>query len=177
METITWTSKSGKTITATPTDDMPATWLIVTVDAKQIGNGYLLPITDKQVPAAVATQMTAAGLTHVIVCGKIPVGVPSEVAEQIKAAQIAAANRPASLESQREVLVAAVLGAGDQFAATREAAFHNDAGRGWDKVKDAEAAIATAEKALADFDAAHPEILAGLKVEQDQAAERFLNAN
>lgn len=174
--TTTWTTKSGKTVTATPNQNMPATWLDVTVDGKPISSGRLITVADPQA-AAVRQQMVAAGMTHVLACGKIPVGVPSEVAAQIQAAQKAAANRPESLESQRESLVAAIRGAGDQFEAAREYFFSEDTGRGAGKVAAAETAIKKAEKALADFDAAHPEIIAAIQAEEAEAAERFLRAD
>lgn len=176
MQTITWTSKTGKTITATPSEYMPQTWLTVTVDGKQIKSGYLMSATDKDA-ANIAKQLVAAGLTHVVVCGTTPIGVPPDVAVQIKDAQAAASNRPISLESQREMLVAAVQGAGDVFSAARESAFNNDDGRGWDKVRQAEQTIKTAEQALADFDATHPDVIAKIKAEQRQSTERFLAAD
>lgn len=173
---ITWTTKSGKTITATPDRMMPATWLHVTVDGAKIDNGYLIPITDKRA-ASVAAQLAAAGTTHVMICGKIPVGVSTAVAAEIQAAQQAAANRPPSLKSQREELVAAVQGAGDAYAAARESFFAEDTGRVLNKVHQAEAAIRTAEKALTDFDIAHPQVVAAIKAEQDEATARFLRAD
>lgn len=173
--TVTWTSKSGKTITATLDDNMP-TWLNVVVDGRGIGAGYVIPVTDKQA-SAVAAQCTDGGMTHVLICGKIPVGVPADVAAKIHAAQKQIESCPQSLESQRQLLVATIQGASDDCSTARERAFDRDTGEGWREVNRAEQAIRTAEKQLADFDAAHPEIIAAITAERDEATERFLRAD
>lgn len=121
--------------------------------------------------------LKAAGCSHVLLVGKVAIGVPVNVAPQIKAAQDAAA-LPPTLEQQRRSLVYAVAGAGDEWSAARERAFNADGtGTAWTRVNTLHAKIKDAEATLAAFDAAHPEILAAIKAEEAEAAERFLRAD
>ncbi len=70
-------------------------------------------------------------------------------------------NRPLTLWQQRERLNAAAL---DCLSYWTEAGEYRR-GRG---------DLAAAEKALADFDAAHPEVMATVRAERDAAAERHM---
>ena len=78
---------------------------------------------------------------------------------------------------ERDRLTDARAAAVDAWAAARERAFGQDTGRGWDQVAAARAALDAAERALADFDAACPEVVAEIKAEQSETTARFLAAD
>lgn len=163
MTQITWTTPGGRTITVTPDTYAPQTWLTVTIDG-QIGDGQLLPVDDGRL-AKLAPQLRAAGYSHAIACGAAAIGVPADLVDQITALQ-GTGNRPKSLREQRDDLVADRAAALDALSAARERAFAADTGRGWDQVRKADDAVRAAEQALAEFDSAHPEVVAQIEAEQ-----------
>lgn len=164
MTQITWTTPGGRTVTVTPDTYAPHIWLTVTVDG-QVGDGQLLHVDDGKL-AKLAPQLRAAGYSHAIACGAAAIGVPPELVDQIRALQGTARNQPKSLREQRDDLVLARAAALDALSAARERAFAGDTGRGWDEVRKADEAVRAAEQALAEFDAAHPEVAAQIEAEQ-----------
>lgn len=80
--------------------------------------------------------------------------------------------RTSALMTERINLVAAVVGAYDAWSAARERAFDEDTGVGFPT----EDHINAAKRALADFDAAHPEIKAVIDAARDEERERNIRA-
>lgn len=70
---------------------------------------------------------------------------------------------------ERKVLVRAARAAADEMMAARERSFSRD--KGMAPAQAATKAARAAEKALFDFDAAYPEVLAAIKAEQQAKVE------
>lgn len=81
-----------------------------------------------------------------------------------------------SLESQRRDLVAAVQGWADEVQYTGAVAADSDGASAipWQRRDGAIDRLQQAERELAAFDTAHPEIVAAIRAERQAATERFL---
>ena len=107
-----------------------------------------------------------------------PLALTDSETETLRAAVMAAKEehegtpkaKAEKLRQQRNDLACGVAGAVDDLGAHRERCFQQDTG--FHGMAPFEAKIAGAEKALAEFDAAHPEVIAAIKAEQADATAR-----
>lgn len=79
-----------------------------------------------------------------------------------------------TLEQTRRNLVASIRGLIDESDAAFERAHEREDVMAWPSKIKADAKVEEARRALTDFDAAHPEIVAAIRGEQRERAERFL---
>jgi len=77
---------------------------------------------------------------------------------------------PEALRTEREDLCNAIRGALDDARDAREQAFEDDCAHGLPGYDTP--AVAAAQQALANFDGTHPEIVAAIKVEREEAVKR-----
>ena len=152
MIILTKTAKTGQTITVS----LRGTTLEVALDGKTVASGSLQELATPR-----------GDVTHHL-GGKV--GFTAAEAETLRAAQRAAS--PPSPAEQRRLLAARPGGLQDERLAAYErghasdgSAAHAAAGR-WD------AEIEAARQALAEFDAAHPEVLAAIRAEKSEIAAR-----
>jgi hypothetical protein len=80
----------------------------------------------------------------------------------------------ATLEEQRRDLVASIRGLIDESDAAFERAHAREDVMAWEIKRRHDARVDEARRALTDFDAAHPEIIAAIRAEQQERTERFL---
>jgi hypothetical protein len=164
MTKITWTSKDGA--------HQLAAWVQIgiggvvwhaSIDGKGEGGGCYGANT--QIPAAHRAAGIVAAIGRVALTADryaVLIAEASILQDQYR-------NRPESLREQRQNLAADIRGALDDAGHARERAFNRDIGGipGYEIP-----AVVAARKALADFDAAHPEIAARIADDKAAAAER-----
>ena len=117
MSEITWTSRGGKQVKVEVADEAT---LAVKVDGKLLGEhrGGMLAA---KYAKGIVEQLAAAGCSHCLLVGKVPVGVPAEVAPLIEAAR-AAAGAAAEAHRYRNLTgVAELRAAVDEAAAYHRA--------------------------------------------------------
>ena len=110
------------------------------------------------------------GKTYVATVGKLALTTDEYNAVQtaIKAAEGATIEgRIRALRQEREGLRINVQAALDDMTAARERAFDEDTGSLWGDVTRAEAEVETAQQALREWDASHPEVIAAIKADEE----------
>jgi hypothetical protein len=162
---ISRTGSKGQAIEIGTMIDGSAAWVYAKVDGK----------TDATVlgPGKLNKSVTANGRTYTHRIGNVGI-----LAEELPAIESAlaqanheAAQSPAGLREQRLTLVAKIAGALDETEAARERAYNRDIGGipSYDSPK-----YRAAKQALAEFDAAHPEIKAALERERQESIKRHM---
>lgn len=122
------------------------------------------------------------GATHYLDAYKHSIGLDATNAQIVRDAiedfraayQVSPAGQVELLRKQRRDLQDEIAGMWDAMDEAKEQAFAVDTGAGWDKVKQYQGNAEAAKAALAEFDAAHPEIIAAITAEKDAATARFL---
>lgn len=82
-----------------------------------------------------------------------------------------------ALKKERERLTLERAGWLDAMGEARERAFNADTGVGWDKANSHKAKADEVTKKIEAFDMMHPEVVARIQAEKDDAARRFLATN
>lgn len=164
MDKITWTSRDGAhQLAAWVEIGMGGVVWQASIDGKGEGGGCYGANT--QIPAA----HRAAGIVAAI--GRVALTPERYAVLQAEAARLRAEYQtsPAALRERRQGLTDAIRGALDDARAARGRAFARDLGGipGYETP-----AVIAARTALAEFDAAHPEIVAARKAEAEAAADR-----
>jgi hypothetical protein len=169
MDAFTKTLRDGRTaVVSVAVSSLNMTYTTIRIDGEEVGS-HVGPHH-----AAPKEALKAAGPEYVAAIG--PLLLTAEQAAQIEAVyNEVRATIPANLNFAREQLVRAVNIAGDAWAAAQAAAQDNDTMGSYYAGPDArhQDAIAKAEQALADFDAAHPEIAAGLRRQREADVIRW----
>lgn len=151
---LTKTAKTG-IVTLTTEDGVHIT---AHLDGKQVGEGRM-------------SKAPVKGMgTRWIACGKVLLTDEEHEAAAAACREIFAA-RPRKVT--REALVAACRAASDDWSAARQSFIGSDGCRP-NRTKEAEAAMEAAYKALADYDAAHPEETARREAANKAKAERAM---
>jgi hypothetical protein len=171
MNTFTKTLRDGRTATVTP---IAGTGFVrAAIGGKEVYSGTLA--VAPKLPNIPAEMTRRAG----------PVLLTEAEYDQIRAIQAAAwqawlatpEGRAADLKAQRESLLRALNAAGDAWTSGRADAQDNDSMDAYYAGQDAQdqAAITAAERALADFDAAHPEIAAEIRRQREADVARWMD--
>lgn len=171
MKSFAKTLRDGRTATVTP---LAGTGFVrAAIDGKEVYSGTLA--VAPKLPDIPPEMTRRAG----------PVLLTETEYDQIRALQATAQQawlatpegRAADLKAQRETLVRAVNAAGDAWAYGRAAAQDNDTMDAYYAGQDArdQAAIDAAERALADFDAAHPEIVIEIRRRREADLDHWMD--
>jgi multidrug efflux pump subunit AcrA (membrane-fusion protein) len=147
---ITFTSKSGKSVTIIVGADQ----YTVSVDGKllgETGNSLILAKYIKRLER----ELAATGCSHVLQVGDIWMGIPTAIAPKILAAREVAQPLSVSRQAQYDNLEAAYRAAKDAEEEAQEAAYDNDSGAGWDRVRELAKATEAARLAVVDFGDLH----------------------
>lgn len=173
---VTRTTKTGRTLEIRVRRDILDQFsAVATLDGERAASG-----TPQKLDRATARKLP--GFTHYIPDHRAPIALTTAEAEALSAA-IAAAERddPATqaraLRDERRNLVGDVLAAIEGQSDAFERAHAREDVRAWDIKLSHEPKIEAAQAALAAFDAAHPEIVAAIRAEKAEAAERFARTN
>jgi len=164
MDAITWKSKDeAHQLAAWVEDGLFGPEWHATLDGHDQGSA-LSP--NRNIPPAAR----AAGIVASI--GRVALTKERYDALQAEVKRLAAewAATPAGLRSQRDSLEMGVRGALEDARLAREQAFEDDCAHGLPGYDTS--AVLAARSALAEFDAAHPEIVKELKADEAAAVER-----
>lgn len=172
---VTRTTQDGRTLEIGVKRYIPGSWVATaTLNGTHAAMGSVLALEPK-------LKARLPGITHYIP-GTAPIALRAEEAQILLAA--IAAGEQADLETpeaqierlrtERRERVGDIQAAIEEQADAFEAAHTREDVLAWQIKARHEPAIAAARAALAAFDAAHPDIIAAIRAEQEERAERFL---
>lgn len=170
------TTKAGQKLEISVKRYLPGSWIaIATLDGTYAGQGSVLDLEPK-----IKAQLP--GFTHYVHTGKAPVALKADEAQALLAA-IAAGEQTdretpeaqiERLRNERRQLVGDVQSAIEEQSDAYETAHARQDVLAEQIKAQHEPAITAARAAVQAFDASHPEIIAAIRVEQQERTERFL---